>query len=144
MTNRRLLYLSAHQMTSFLWKAGTLTEEGRFAGTDSGFQEFSAYLEKNSGSVFSILANVAEEGFQIETIPFLQGGDRKAIIQRKLGQLFFNAGLTASQSLGYLKTKRKNERIMLAALTNSDFFAPWSKRSEQCRQCCCFVAGKAG
>lgn len=127
MTNRRLLYLSAHQMTSFLWKAGTLTEEGRFASTEAGFQQFSAYLAENSGSTYSILANVAEEGFQIETIPFLQGADRKAIIQRKLGQLFFNAGLTASQSLGYQKTKRKNERILLAALTNNDFFAPWLK-----------------
>ncbi len=121
----RLLYLSAHQMTAFHWQSGTLTAEGQFAATETGRQQFASYLAENSGSVFAILANVSEEGFQIETIPFLQGADRKAIINRKLGQLFFNAGLTASLSLGYEKSKRKDERVMLAALTNNDFFAPW-------------------
>jgi len=127
MKTSRLLYLSAHQMTAYRWQAGELTAEGQFATTETGHQEFSNYLTQNSRSVFSILANVSEEGFQIETIPFLQGADRKAIIARKLGQLYFNAALTASQSLGYQKSKRKDERIMLAALTNAEFFAPWLK-----------------
>ena len=133
MKTRRLLYLSAHQMSTFCWHSGKLINEGLFAATEAGFQQFSAYLEEYPRSVYSILANVAEEGFQIETIPFLQGSDRKAIINRKLGQLFFNAGLTASQSLGYQKSKRKDERIMLAALTNSDFFAPWLKCIDSAR-----------
>ncbi len=127
----RLLYLSAHQMTAFHWQSGTLTAEGQFAATEAGHQQFAAYLAAHSGSVFAILANVSEEGFQIETIPFLQGADRKAIIHRKLGQLFFNAGLTASLSLGYEKTRRKDERVMLAALTNNDFFAPWLKTVDE-------------
>ena len=120
-----LLYLSAHQMTAYRWQSGVLTNEGMFATTEAGYQEFSAYLAQHSKSIFAILANVSEEGFQIETIPFLQGASRKAIIARKLGQLFFNATLTTSTSLGYIKEQRKDERIMLAALTNSDFFAPW-------------------
>ena len=125
MSSRRLLYLSAHQMTAYGEHRGDLVSEGLFAANESGHQEFSAYLAQHSGSVFSILANVAEEGFQIETIPFLQGADRKSVIARKLGQLFFNAALTSSLSLGYQKTRRKDERVMLAALTNNDFFAPW-------------------
>lgn len=127
MKTTRLLYLSTHQMLAYRWQSGALTGEGLFAATPEGHLEFADYLAHTPGSVFSILANVAEEGFQIETIPFLQGGDRKAIIARKIGQLFFNAALTASLSLGYAKSKRKNERIMLAALTNNDFFAPWLK-----------------
>ena len=125
MKTDRLLYLSAHQMTAYRWQSGVLTNEGMFATTEAGYQEFSAYLAQHSKSIFAILANVSEEGFQIETIPFLQGASRKAIIARKLGQLFFNATLTTSTSLGYIKEQRKDERIMLAALTNSDFFAPW-------------------
>jgi len=125
MKTSRLLYLSAHQMSAYRWQSGELMSEGQFAATEPGHQDFTAYLEQNPKSVFSILVNVSEEGFQIETIPFLHGADRKAIIARKLGQLFFNAELTASLSLGYEKNKRKDERIMLAALTNNDFFAPW-------------------
>jgi len=127
MKSRRLLYLSAHQATALRWQAGVLVGEGLFEATEAGHQQFAAYLAKHSGSLFALLANVAEEGFQIETIPFLQGADRKAIIDRKFGQLFFNARLTASLSLGREKSRRKNERIMLAALTNNDFFAPWLK-----------------
>lgn len=125
MKTRRLLYLSTHHLTAYLWRAGTLTSEAQFATTEIGHLQFAAYLAQNTKSVFSILANVSEEGFQIEAIPFLRGADRKAVIERKLGQLYFNAALTASQSLGHEKAKRKNERIMLAALTNTAFFTPW-------------------
>jgi hypothetical protein len=125
MKTTRLLYLSAHQMAAYRWQSGQLTSEGLFAATEEGHQQFSDYLAQNPKSVFSILANVSEEGFQIETIPFLQGADRKAIIERKLGQLFFNAELTATLSLGYEKARRKDERILLVALTNNTFFAPW-------------------
>lgn len=125
MTSTRLLYLSSHQMTAYGGRPGKLTCEGSFATTESGHHEFSAYLAQHSTSVFTILANVSEEGFQVETIPFLKGADRQAIITRKLGQFFFTAALTASFSLGYQRTQRKDERVMLAALTSNDFFAPW-------------------
>jgi hypothetical protein len=131
MKPRRLIYLSAHQATAFRWQAGALVGEGLFEATEAGRQQFAAYLAQHSGSIFALLANVAEEGFQIETIPFLQGADRKAIISRKLSQLFFNAGLTASLSLGREKSRRKNERVMLAALTNNDFFEPWLKALDE-------------
>ena len=121
----RLLYLGAHQMVAYHWRAGALVNEGLFTASDSGHQDFAAYLGQHRKSIFAILANVSEEGFQIETIPFLQGANRRAIIQRKLGQLFFNAALTTSSSLGYIKEQRKDERILLAALTNNEFFTPW-------------------
>ena len=125
MKTSRLLYLSAHQLTAYQWQSGVLTNEGLFASSENGYQQFADYLAAHPQSTFSILANVSEEGFQIETIPFLQGADRTAVIKRKLGQLFFNAGLSASLSLGYEKSKRKDERLLLAALTNNDYFAPW-------------------
>ena len=125
MNAHRLLYLSAHQMTASLWSADELVDEALFPATETGYRQFSAYLATHPHSVFSILANVAEEGFHIEDIPFLQGADRKVVIARKLEQLYFNAKLTVAQSLGYTKDRRKNERLLLAALTNNDFFAPW-------------------
>jgi len=127
MTSTRLLYLSSHQMTAYSGQPGNLSCEGSFATTESGHHEFSVYLAQRSKSVFTILVNVSEEGFQIETIPYLTGSDRRAIITRKLGQFFFTAALTASLSLGYQKSRRKDERVMLAALTSNEFFAPWLK-----------------
>ena len=125
MKPERLLYLSAHQLAAFHWQAGKLTSEGVFPATADGHEAFASYLSHHADSIYALLANVAEEGFQVETIPFLRGADRQSVIRRKLEQQFFNAPLTASHSLGYQKLKRKDERILLAALTNSDFFAPW-------------------
>ena len=125
MKPNRLLYLSAHQMTAYQWRSGTLTGEGVFALSEAGIAQFADYLAQHSRSRFALLANVAEEGFQIETIPFLRGKDRKTVIERRLGQLFFNTPLTAAQSLGYEKSQRKDERLLLAALPNHGFFAPW-------------------
>ncbi|MBE2260026.1 MAG: hypothetical protein H6942_12590 [Candidatus Accumulibacter sp.] len=125
MNERRLIYLSGHQVSVFRWHAGVLTDEGSFDDSEAGQRAFSGHLLRRSKSIFSLLANVSEEGFQIETIPFLRGDDRRAIIARKLGQLFFNARLTTSLSLGHQKSRRKDERVMLAALTNNELFAPW-------------------
>lgn len=121
----RLLYLSTHQLAAFHWQAGKLTAEGVFPTSEEGHHAFSAYLALHGHDIFALLANVAEEGFQVETIPFLRGSDRTKVVRRKLEQLFFNAPLTASYSLGFKKSKRKDERILFAALTNNESFAPW-------------------
>ncbi|HMW18835.1 MAG TPA: hypothetical protein PKN13_02990 [Accumulibacter sp.] len=121
----RLLYFCAHQVTVFAWQGGALTQDGSYEATAAGAQEFSGYLERHKKKVFAILANVSEENFHLETIPFLRGEDRQAIVTRKLGQLYFSASLTTALSLGHQKSRRKDERIMLVALTNNEAFAPW-------------------
>ena len=125
MKTDRLLYLSAYRMTAYRWHSGVLESEGGFAANEEGHQQFSDYIKQHRQATFTLLANVSDEGFHVETIPFLQGKDRKTVIERKLGQQFFSAPLTASLSLGYEKSKRKDERILLAALTNGDLFTPW-------------------
>lgn len=120
---RCLLYLNAQHTTAFRWRGGVLSEDGTFAVGDS--DRIVEYLKANPKSIFTILANVADEGFQVETIPFLRGADRRAVIARKLGQQFFNAILTTSSSLGNEQSRRKNERVLLAALTGNETFSPW-------------------
>jgi len=84
MPTRRLLYLSAHQMTAYRWQAGALVGEGLFEATESGQQQFAAYLRHHPDSLFALLTNVAEEGFQVESIPFLRGDDRGAQLGRRV------------------------------------------------------------
>ena len=123
MYSRCFLYLNAQQTTAFRWRAGVLCEDGTFTAGDG--DRFVEYLEANPECLFTILANVADEGFQVETIPLLRGADRRAVIARKLGQQFFNATLTTSSSLGHEQSRRKNERVLLAALTGNETFSPW-------------------
>ncbi len=125
MPARRILYLSAHQMTAYRWQAGAVHAEQSFDVSPQGIAEFASYLDPRKDSLFTLLANLPEEGFQIETIPFLQSADRNAVITRKLAQLFYGTPYASSLSLGHEKTRRKDERLLLAALTAQDTITPW-------------------
>ncbi|RIX40692.1 MAG: hypothetical protein D3M94_21265 [Rhodocyclales bacterium GT-UBC] len=128
MIARRLLYLNTHNLAAYLWQKGKLIAEGVFDNSTDGLERFSAYLTDSSSSHFYLLANVAEEGHVMETIPFLRGDDRKALIKRKIGQHFLGTPFAAAVSLGYEKNLRKNEKLLINGLTNPDFFEPWLQR----------------
>jgi hypothetical protein len=125
MRSRRLLYLGTQEMTAWHWRRGALACEAAFPPTEAGVRQFAHYLAQNPKSRFSLLVNVADEGFRIETIPYLRGGDRQTVIRRKLAQTFFNAPFSAALSLGHEKNRRKDERLLLANLANPAFFRPW-------------------
>ncbi len=128
MSSRHFLYLNTHRLSAYGWRQGKLYPEGVFENDDAGLQLFAEYLARRRGSHFSLLANVAEEGYTLETIPYLQGRDRQTLIKRKIGQHFLSSPLTAAISLGYEKTQRKNEKLLLSALTNPSHFEPWLRR----------------
>lgn len=125
MNGRRLLYLHAQRLSAYAWQRGALVDEGGFDLGDSGLAAFRAYLKAHADSRFQLLANPAEEGFQVELIPFLHGRERQALIGRRINQHFQGTPLSTSVSLGYEKSRRKNERILLSAMTNPGQFEPW-------------------
>jgi len=129
--SRRLLYLNTHRLTAYLWASGTLTQEAVFEMRGEDHLRFTDYLRSHRSSHFQILANVGEEGYLVETIPFLHGSDRKTLITRKIGQHFLGTPLASATSLGFEKTQRKNEKLLLSALTNPAHFAPWLKCIEE-------------
>ena len=131
MTDRRLLYLDTHHLSAYAWRQGKLLSEGVFETDNEGLTRFSQYIETQRTSHFSVLANVAEEGHALETIPFLYGSDRQALISRKIGQHFLGIPLATAISLGYEKAKRKNEKILISALTNPGHFTPWLTRIQE-------------
>jgi pantothenate kinase-related protein Tda10 len=71
--NRRLLYLNTHRLTAYAWRLrASCCPEGVFEMRDEEHQRFADYLREYANSHFQMLANVAEEGHVLETIPFLQ------------------------------------------------------------------------
>ncbi len=96
MTTHRLFYLDTHGLTAYIWRQGRLHAEGSFTDSDDGLLAFSHYLARWHNSRFALLANVAEEGHVLETIPFLSHGDRQALIARKIGQHFMGSPLATA------------------------------------------------
>lgn len=127
----RILYLNTHRLSAYAWQQGRLLPEDDFDNDETGWQRFTDYLAAHRQDRFALLANVAEEGHAHETIPFLRGTDRQTLISRKIGQHFQGTTLATAISLGYEKTQRKNEKLLLAALTNPAHFEPWLQRLTQ-------------
>lgn len=122
---RRVLFLDNSHLTAYRIDGGFVRHEAAFAADTAGLEAFGAYLAQQRRSVFMMLADVVEEGFQIEDIPRSSGKDRSAIVRRKLAQHFYGTPLALARSLGRLKTGRRDERLLLMALTQPQHFEPW-------------------
>ena len=122
------LYLNTHRLSAYTWQNGSLSREEVFDNNDDGLAGFAHYLAPRARDRFALLVNVAEEGHAHETIPFLRGADRTALITRKIGQQFLGSPLAMATSLGYEKNQRKNEKLLLSALTDPAHLEPWLQR----------------
>ncbi len=125
MAAKRILYFTADNHYVYRRSASALDLEAKFSGDDLGVTEFREYLRGRRGSLFYVVADLAGEDFHEDQIPYLRGGDRQAVIQRRIAQRYRDTRLAAALSLGVVTGERRNERLLLASFTNTQQFAPW-------------------
>lgn len=125
MPQRRILFLDSTRLAAYRIGGGTVTAEGAFVADTAGLAAFGTYLGQHRHSLFMLLTEVADEGFQLEDIPAAKGRDRDAIVTRKLAQYFYGTPFTAAQSHGRLPDGRRDERLLMMALTQPQNFEPW-------------------
>jgi hypothetical protein len=129
---RHLLYFTAEDHYLYASTGGRLELEAKFAGNDLGVTAFREHLRGRRGALFAVLADLAGEDFHEEQVPLLRGGDREAILQRRLAQRYRDTRLAAALSLGPVAgPQRRNERLLLASFTNTQQFAPWLDALEE-------------
>jgi len=135
MPQRRLLFLDANMLSAYRWQDGNLYSEGSFALDSKGQEAFAAYLPEHKKSLFYLLAEVVEEGFQTDVIPHVQGSDRSALLKRKVDQYFFGTSLSMAFTLGRETEGRRDDKILFYALTRPDFFESWLQalRTAECQ-----------
>lgn len=125
MAAKRILLLDGPLLTAHHWSSGRIKFEGEFSSEPAGLQALAGYLKSHKSSLFYVLADIAEEGFQVEDLPYVQGPDRKALLQRRLSQYYYNTPLSTAISLGRAKEGRRDEKVLFAALTRIETFAHW-------------------
>ena len=125
MAAKRILLLDGPALTAYYWHSGRIKTEGEFSHEPVGLEALAAYLKKHRSSLFYVLADIAEEGFQLEDLPYVQGADRSALLQRRLSQYYYNTPLSAAISLGRATEGRRDEKLLFAALTRVETFTPW-------------------
>src|SRR5579864_6682812 len=126
MVDKRLLYFTAQRVTAYLWTKGELRQEAVFRNNEEGVAEFSKYVADSRDSLFYVLADVVEEDFFQENIPYVRGRDRRALLARKLAQRYRDTTLAMPLSLGNeIHAGRREERILYTSFTNTQQFQPW-------------------
>jgi len=123
---KRLFYFSSHEVTAHRWSRGELHQEAVFGMNENGVAEFGRYVAARPDSLFYVLADVIEEDFFLENIPYVRGSDRSALLARKLSQRYRDSSLAAPISLGAeVHAGRREERILYTSFTNTQQFQPW-------------------
>jgi hypothetical protein len=126
MATRCILYFTGEEHFVYRSAGRALELEARFPADDAGVEAFREYLKGRRGALFYLLADLMGEDFHEDQIPYLRGGDREAVLQRRVAQRYRDTRLAAALSLGQvISGERRNERLLLASFTNTQQFVPW-------------------
>jgi hypothetical protein len=69
--------------------------------------------------------DAVEEDYRFESLPHATGGDRAAMVGRKLKQHYRNSPFVSAALLGRDTGKRQDDRFLFSALTNPDLITDW-------------------
>ena len=124
--NKRVFVVSGGRLDAYGWHGALLEEPFTFTADEQGFARFSLYLESEPSIPTYILADVVEEEFREETIPFVRWPpDRRSSQQLRLTRMFRDTTYGRAEPLGRESTGRRDEKVLFSALTRPELLAPW-------------------
>ncbi len=130
---KRIFYFSGHRMTVFHWNRKTLAGACSFEPNEEGYEKFKKYLESSEKISTCLLLDVIEEDFRKDIIPHVYGKDREAVISRLLDRHYRSSmQYTYSEIQGRQKHGRKDDEVLLAAITNPELVRSWVRIIEAC------------
>jgi len=129
----RLFYFTGYRLSVLHWKGRTLLGTSSFEPTEAGLEKFRAYLSQTENMSSKFLVDVIEEDFRSEKIPHVGSRDRSAVIGRLLDRFYRSSKQYCySEVLGREKEGRKDDIVLLGAMTNPQLIQPWISILEEC------------
>ena len=125
MFTKRLLFLTNHRLASIVWKRNRVLDCQIFPLTEEGRLDFSRHVAALPEIPAYLLTELVEEDFRTDTIPHVIGRDRKAIIDRKLTQMYRATPYRLGIVQGREVDGRRDDRVLYTAITNADLVQPW-------------------
>lgn len=123
---KRLLYLTEQGITAYRWEQKTLQQEARFSITEAGdLEAFENYLRSSRRIPIFIIVDIIELDFRFEIIPHVNFKEAKALRARKLNAAYRSTPFRHVLELGREPDGRKDDRVLLSAITNADALSPW-------------------
>ena len=126
-TDRRVLLLTADRATLYLARGGRVADALQFPAGDEGLASFARYLAAAPATPITLLVDVVEEEYRQDTMPHVFGADRRAVLGRKFARLFRGTPywLALAQGRERGNGRRRDDRVLLAALTRPEVVLPW-------------------
>ena len=121
----RVLLIAADRALLFLGSGRGLRHAYEFAAGDSGWAAFANYLEGAPPTPLYVLVDVVEEEYRQDTIPHVRGKDRASVLTRKYARLFRGTPYCLALDQGREREGRRDDRVLLTALTKPDTLTPW-------------------
>jgi hypothetical protein len=129
---KHLFYLTSEQLCAYEWEGGRVTGGVCFVNNRGGVDDFMDYIEDHHrASPAYILADLIEEDFQRVTLPHVSGSAARKLLQRRLTQQYRETPFRHHEVQGREIAGRRDDVVLLSALTNPSSVQPWVEALEQ-------------
>ena len=126
MIDRRLILLATPRQIGVLdWRPGRMHWLGEFPASSKGLAAFRQLVISHAGLPMLLVVDTVDEDYRSELLPHVQGHARNELLARKLRQVFRNARFTGTWRQVRETDGRRDDRYLLAALTDTDWLSPW-------------------
>jgi len=129
----RLFYFTGYRLIVFHWKGRRLDAVVSFEPVLKDLSRFKEYLQKSVNLPTKLLVDVIEEDFRVEDVPHVGAKDRKAVIDRLLDRYYRSSKeYCYDEVIGRKKDGRKDDEVLIGAMTNPALMQPWMSIIEEC------------
>jgi hypothetical protein len=122
---RHFLYLTNARLVSLATRGGRISARREFAASAAGALEFDRHIAGMADAMTYLITDLAEEDFRLDAIPHVGAGDRDAILNRKLAQMFRATPYRYAVTQGRESEGRRDDRVLYTAITNAEVLRPW-------------------
>jgi hypothetical protein len=122
---RHFIYLTNTRLVSMVASGKAITARREFAVSGAGAEEFSRYLATLKRVPAHVFTDLAEEDFRLDTIPHVGAGDREAIFNRRLTQVYRNTPFRYAVLQGRDSEGRRDDHVLYTAVTNPEILSVW-------------------
>jgi hypothetical protein len=130
---KRLFYFTGYRLTVLHWKGRELAGSSSFEPTESGLDNFRNYLRQTENIPGKLLVDVIEEDFRNEKIPHVGSKDRNSVINRLIDRYYRSSQeYCYSEVIGRVKDGRKDDIVLISAITNPQLIQPWLSVLDEC------------
>lgn len=122
-----VLLINDSGMQLYSWEQGALSFKQAFRATPSELEDFGTALDAFPQYPAIIVTDLIEESFRHDSVVHVSGSDRTAVLKRKLDFVFRNTTYRQAKVTERETTGRRDDRIMISAVTKPDLIEIWVK-----------------